>query len=76
LPEQTRKKVKATIDRLELNSDADYVDERIEVVRGYCTGVIPFQTVETRYPFIAYQMLSQNFDSDLKGRFSRHFSGN
>jgi len=76
LPEQTRKEVKATIDRLELNSDADYVNERIEVVRGYCTGAIPFQVVETRYPFIAYQMLSQDFDSTLKGRFSQHFSGN
>ena len=76
LPEQTREQVKATIDRLELNSDVDYVYERVEVVRGYCTGVIPFQVVETRYPFIAYQMLSQDFDSTLKGRFSQHFSGN
>ncbi len=75
LSDRTKKQVKATIDRLELNADADYVDERIAVVRDYCTGIIPFQAVETRYPFIAYQMRQQDFDSTLKGRFVRYFEG-
>jgi hypothetical protein len=75
LPEHRRSQVKATIDRLELNADTDYVSERIAVVRAYCTGAIPFPALEDRYPFIAHQMRIQDFDSTLKPRFTLLFRG-
>jgi uncharacterized protein (TIGR02646 family) len=54
--------VEKTIERLELNADNDYVQERISVIREYCLSNITIEQIQTKYPFIALEMEIQNFD--------------
>lgn len=71
-------RVEATIDRLQLNADTDYVNERIGAVREYSLGKVTLARLQSKYPFIADQMQRQDFDSVFKHRFESHFgeSGN
>lgn len=55
--------VQRTIDRLRLNDDDDYVDERVAVIGSYCRGESPSELLAERWPFIAREMIVQNFDS-------------
>ena len=55
-------RVVATIGRLELNTDNDYVDERVGAIRQYCLGKATFAQLCARYPFIAAEMMRQDFD--------------
>lgn len=68
-----RELVSATIDRLQLNADSDYVDERVRVVRAYCLQKATFEDLSRRYPFIASEMTRQNFDVDLLPSMSTGF---
>ena len=63
LPEESKKSVQATIDRLELNTDNDYVQERVGVVRGYCLGQVTSALLDSFWPFIAREMKMQDFDT-------------
>ncbi len=65
LSSSNKTKVQKTIDRLKLNLDNDYVQERIGVVRGYCLGQLPATTVARYWPFIANEMRVQDFDNKL-----------
>ena len=65
--------VAATIGRLQLNDDSDYVDERSRVVREYCIGKASFEDLSRRYPFIASEMSRQNFDAELLPIMSARF---
>ena len=58
-----RKRVQETIDRLELNADNDYVQERVNVVREYCLGKSTLATLDDFWPFIAREMKAQDFDT-------------
>ena len=58
-----RKRVQETIDRLELNADNDYVQERVNVVREYCLGKWAPATLDDFWPFIAREMKAQDFDT-------------
>ena len=63
LSKSKRKRVLRTIDRLELNTDDDYVQERVDVIRGYCLGKLPKAALDKFWPFIAKEMRVQNFDT-------------
>ena len=63
LSDTQKKRVQKTIERLGLNTDDDYVQERIEVVRGYCLGRLTMATLDDFWPFIASEMRAQNFDA-------------
>ena len=58
-----RKRVQETIDRLELNADNDYVQERVNVVQEYCLGQWTLATLDEFWPFIAREMKAQDFDT-------------
>ena len=58
-----RKKVQRTINRLGLNADDDYVNERINVIRGYCLGSLSMIEIHKYWPFIGQEMNAQNFDT-------------
>ena len=58
-----KRSVQRTIDRLRLNIDNDYVDERIGVIRGYCAGSLPMTVIRRYWPFIGQEMDVQNFDT-------------
>jgi hypothetical protein len=73
LASQTKSRVKATISRLQLNSDPDYVNERIGVIRGYSLDRIAMAQVLARWPFIARQMRAQQFDTIYKPRLRTYF---
>ena len=60
-----RARVQRTIDRLELNTDNDYVQERVNVVREYCLGNSTMATIDCFWPFIASEMRAQDFDTLL-----------
>ena len=60
-----KRKVQRTLDRLKLNTDNDYVQERINVVREYCLGNYTLDIIEEFWPFIAREMRAQNFDAVL-----------
>ena len=66
--------VRATIDRLQLNTDNDYVNERIGVITRYCSGGATFQQVGNLYPFIASEMLRQDFDNKYFSILHRRLS--
>ena len=70
LPQSDQDLVQATIDRLKLNTDNDYVTERVIVVSEYCKSKITFETLEKRYPFLAAEMTRQNFESTFLPRMS------
>ena len=63
LPKRARMRVQETIDRLELNADDDYVQERANVVREYCLGGWTLATLDRFWPFIAREMREQDFDT-------------
>lgn len=55
--------VVTTIDRLQLNEDNDYVNERIGAIREYCLGRATLSQLDKRYPFLAAEMRNQDFDT-------------
>ena len=66
----------ATINRLHLNLDNDYVNERTEVIRRYCKGEITFDYIETNYPFIGKEMIRQDFDTTFLQNMIVYFNTN
>jgi hypothetical protein len=75
LPQQVARKIRDTIDRLELNTDRDYVNERMRIVRAYSLDEVTMNYVKDRYPFIAQQMSIQDFDVQFKERWRSFFRG-
>jgi len=73
LPGPVARQIRETIDRLELNTDRDYVNERIRVVRAYSLDEVTINYVTDRYPFIAAQMRAQDFDANFKRRWRAFF---
>jgi hypothetical protein len=69
-----RARVVATIDRLELNADNDYVNERIGAIREYCLGRATFPQLLSRYPFVAGEMRAQDFDTNYLARMRAFFT--
>ena len=68
-----RQSVIDTVRRLRLNTDNDYVNERIQVVKEYSSGNLSLNTLKEKFPFIAYQMGIQNFDENYKNRLRQLF---
>jgi hypothetical protein len=64
-----RLQVAATIQRLQLNRDLAYVNERARVTYRYAAGKMTFVDIQRLYPFIASEMQAKNFDVSLKPRF-------
>ena len=62
-PDKTR--VQTTIDRLRLNYDDSYVEERVAVIGSYCRGESSAHLLTQRWPFIAREMTVQDFDSNF-----------
>ena len=58
-------RVQTTIDRLGLNTDNDYVQERANVVQEYCLGNYTLATLDRYWPFIASEMRAQDFDTNI-----------
>lgn len=73
LPNLDYKRVEATIDRLQLNADNDYVYERIGAIREYCLGNATIEQLFSMYPFIAAEMIVQNFDIDFLPSMRAYF---
>ena len=65
--------VTATIQRLKLNDDHDYVNERIGAIRSYCLGEASFSQLCTKFPFISSEMSRQDFDTHFLPRMARTF---
>ncbi len=61
-----KQKINDTINRLHLNSDNDYVNERVNVIKEYSLDKLSSKLLSEKYPFIAYQMRVQNFDFNFK----------
>jgi len=68
-----RERVEKTIDRLQLNSDNDYVNERIGAIREYCLGQATIDQLINSYPFIAAEMRAQDFDTKFLPRMRDFF---
>ena len=66
-------KVKATIKRFRLNDDKDYVDQRIQVIRDYSLGKVSINQLRTKYPFIAEEIVTQDFDLKFRTRLAEYF---
>ena len=65
--------VTATIERLELNSDLDYVNERIAIIGLYSLDRITLPEAAAKYPFIAKEIVAQAFDATYKAGLRGHF---
>ena len=74
LSQGDQSRVTATLDRLMLNLDSDYVDERRRVIQEYCLQRATFAQVRRRYPFIASEMLRQKFDSTFFSKLAAGFN--
>ena len=68
-----KRRVWATINRLQLNDDDDYVNERINIIKQYCLRNVSFAQVASRYPFVALEMKRQSFDSNYLPRMASWF---
>ena len=68
--------VEATIKRLRLNAETDYVNERTRAVYRYSAGVAPFSLLQERYPFIAQEMQRQSFDTVFRSQFQQAIAKN
>jgi hypothetical protein len=62
-----------TINRLRLNTDNDYVNERIQAIREYSSNNLSLNILKEKFPFIADQMRIQNFDQNYKDRLRQLF---
>lgn len=69
IPAASRDRVRDTVDRLGLNSDNQYVIERARAIYRYVAGRATFAEITRRYPFIAAEMLAQQFDAVLRPAF-------
>ena len=76
LPVSDKQKVRNSIKRLKLNADNDYVNERTEVIRQYCRGGITFQHITRNYPFLAAEMVRQDFDTAFLKERTAYFLAN
>lgn len=63
--------INATINRLELNSDDQYVDERARVTYLFADGKITLAQVDSMYPFIASEMKAQDFANAYLPQFKK-----
>ena len=75
LSEIERSRIIAAIERLGLNSDNDYVNERIGAIREYCLGYATITQLERKYPFLADEMIDQGFDRYYLPQMRAYFSG-
>lgn len=73
LSDEDKSSVIATIARLGLNSDNDYVSERTSVVQQYCQNMLTFADVNRHWPYIASEMIAQGFDKNIRPHLSRAF---
>ena len=73
LTSSDKTKVQRTIDRLRLNADNDYVEERVAVVREYCLGNSTLAALGRFWPFIAKEMKTQDFDTVFMAQMQTGF---
>lgn len=66
LPVDDQRKVRATIERLQLNEFQPIVDERNEWLKQYCLNKMSFSALEKYSPFIAYELKRQNLVEEIK----------
>jgi hypothetical protein len=66
LPARDQRQVVTTIQRLLLNGDPAYVNERARVIYRYSADKMTFADVQRLYPFIAVEMQAQDFDAVFK----------
>lgn len=69
-----RSRVTKTIERLQLNDDDYYVNERLGAVREYCLGKAAMTQLATSYPFIAAEMVVQDYDAKFLPRHREVFA--
>ena len=50
-----------TVSRLRLNTDNDYVNERIQAIKEYSSDNLSLDILKEKFPFIAYQLKSDTF---------------
>lgn len=65
----TQKLIQDSITILRLNIDPAYVNERTRAVYHYVVKNISWEDFQKKYPFIAYEMSSQNFEHKLRPSF-------
>lgn len=66
LPEKIREKVKCTIDRLKLNENEAFVNDRSSWLKRFCLGEASFAQLKRDAPFIAYELERQNLVESIK----------
>ncbi|MDN7587265.1 HNH endonuclease [Burkholderia seminalis] len=71
LSEDERGEVLKSVARLKLNDDDAYVNERARVVYSYSDGKILINQIQKYYPFIASEMVAQDFDNNHLPRFKK-----
>jgi hypothetical protein len=72
LPPLIETNIENTITALELNHN-DFVEQRIDVIKGYSLGLLNFGQVQEKFPFIAYEMTRQRFDEDYLDDMRAYF---
>ena len=71
-PMYIQARVLTSIQVLDLNHK-DYVSERISVIAEYCRGHLRLDQVKAKWPFIAAEMLRQNFDTEYMPKMISFF---
>ncbi len=65
--------INATIARLQLNDDDDYINQRIAIIAQYACDRCTIEQVRDKYPFIAEEIVRQDFDSRFKPAMQAYF---
>lgn len=66
IPDEDQQRVWKTIDRLKLNEEQTYVDERNTCLEVYCRGGGDFTFLKQFAPFIAHELERQKLVEDIK----------
>ncbi|MBX3587832.1 MAG: hypothetical protein KF796_14440 [Ramlibacter sp.] len=71
LSAQRKAEILQCLVRLELNTDDAYVNERARAIFSYAEGKLPAAKIAQYFPFIAGELISQNFDVNFLPTYRR-----
>jgi len=72
LPVYLTNRIERTIEILDLNHN-DFVEQRIDIIKAYVLEYVTFIQLEEKFPFIAYEMLRQDFNYAFRNKMHDYF---
>jgi len=72
LPYYLEHRIDRTIEVLDLNHN-DFVEQRVDIIKAYVLDDVTFPQLKEKFPFIAYEMVRQDFKNEFKDQMHEYF---